>query len=366
MSTVAFNPKWIGPPTGESVSNWTSEADLITLPRLTDVGGHVRPANIGVTYAECEYAALAHEQEHAWSAEAERLARSHMADASGLHHQVAAAELLMRESAIEIRAAHEDHQHAARVLTPYVRREPGAKLRYWVCWPLLVLGDTAGVWSAAIINGDLPAVAFGQALASGLAAACSGLVGSELKDMRMAKTRRRDPKVLTDDEQRYSRLFSANEDGESIVKLIGFLSVVVVGLVAVGVAALRTSIEGDAAGLTFGLLAAATAVASGLLGYSAADEVADLLATMAKRAQAAERRHLKLAASSAFKTKRRAEANAESIRLEGQSRGLAAAQRVDSLGFRVQRRNPQVVGHGYGVGEHVEVIGRRMRRGGGS
>ncbi len=137
-----------------------------------------------------------------------------------------------------------------------------------------------------------------------------------------------------------------------------------VALLAVGIFALRSGIEGSLAGLTFGLFAAATAIASGLLRYSATDELADLLGAMAKRARRAEKRHLKLAAASPPKVRAKAEEAARSVLAEHQLRGQAAAKRVESLGWRVLRRNPQVVGHGHPAGEPGGVIGRRPRRGG--
>jgi hypothetical protein len=350
----------------DSTDVWTREVDAISLPRLDEVSGHPRPSGVGVTYAEQEYHALADEQELTWPAEGESEARRFQVRARGLDRQAAATEFLLAESEEEVRQARADHQHAARVLTPYVRREPAAKVRYWICWPVLWFGDTAGVWSAAIINGDIPYVAFGQALAAGLAAACAGLVGSELKDVRLARARQRDPESLGEDELRYRRLFTGCDGGLGVVGLVGLLSLAVVALLAVGICTLRSSIEGSSAGLTFGLLAAGTAIGSGLLCYSAADEVADLLATLAKRARRAEQRHLKLAAAAPPKVRAEAEEAARSIQAEYQLRGQAAAKRVESLSWRVQRRNPQVLGHGYPAGEPGGVIGRRARRGGAS
>lgn len=348
----------------ETAEAWTREADAVTLSRLDEVGGHPRPAGVGLTYAEQEYHALADEQELTWPAEGEREARSHQVDAAGLVPIAAATEFLLSESEKEVREAHADHQHAARVLTSLVRREPAAKLRYWICWPVFWLGDCGGVWSAAVTNGDVPYIAFFQACAAGLAGACAGLVGSELKHLQMARTRRRDPESLSSDEQRYRRLFTDNDDGVGIVKLIGLLSLMVVALLGIGIYALRTSIEGSTSGLTFGLLAAATAIGSGLLGYSAADEVADLLATTAKRARRAEKRHLRFASSAALQARAEAAEAARSIQAEYQLRGQAAGKRVESLSHRVLRRNPHVVGHGYATGEQSGVIGRRPRRGG--
>jgi len=347
-----------------STDAWTREADATSLPRLDEVGGHPRPSGIGVTYAEEKYHALADEQELAWPADGEREARPYQVRARGLDRRVTATEFLLTENATEVRQAHADHQHAARVLTPYVRREPGAKLRYLICWVILWLGDTTGVWSAAVINGDVVAIAFGQALSAGLAAACAGLVGSELKNLRMAHARQRDPESLTKDEQRYQRFFTGSDHGIGIVKLIGLLSLTVVVFVGVGIFALRSSIEGSASGLTFGLLAAATAIASGLLGFWAADEVADLLATTVKRVARAEKRHRTLAAASPLKVRAQAQEAARSILAEYQLRGKAAGKRVESLGRHVMLRNPQVVGHAYPTGDQNGVIGRRPRRGG--
>lgn len=350
----------------EMVDNWTQAADEISLPRLDEVGGHVRPREVGLTYAELEHHALADEQELIWAAEGEREARGDQMQAHGVAAAVTATEFVLAKSGTEVQASHTDHQHAAKVLTPYVRREPGAKLRYWICWPLLILGDMAGVWSAAVILGDLPFIAFWQALASGLAAGCAGLIGSELKDIRLARARRRGPDSLTDDELRYRRLFTGTDEGLGITKLMGLLSVFVVVLIAVAIFTLRSSIEGIESGATFGLLAAATAIGSGLLGYSAADEVADVLAVSAKRVRQAERRYLALAGSKPSRLRARAEEAARSIQAEHRLRGQGAAKRVESLSWRVQRRNPQVVGHGYPIGERErgDAVGRQVRRGG--
>lgn len=347
-----------------TVEGWVREADAVSLPRLDEVGGHARPAGVGTSYTEQEYQALAEEQELTWPAEGERAARAFQVRARGLDRVGAATDFLLGENEAEVRQARADFQHAATILTPYVRREPGAKLRYWIVWPLLAIGDASGVLSGAITLGDVPWVAAGQALSSGLAAACAGLFGTEFKHRQLAQARRRDPDTLTKDENRYQRLFTSGETSLGVVKLIGLLSLTVVLLLAVAVGALRSAIEGNSSGLTFGLLVAATAVGSGLLGYSTADEVADLLATYAKRVERAEKRHLALANSAAARRLAEADEAARSLQAEHQLRGQAASRRVESLSWRVQRRNPQVFGHGFATGEQSGVIGRRTRRGG--
>lgn len=343
---------------------WTRVADAIKLLPVDEARLQPRPTGVGRTYAEEEFHALADEQELLWSADGERAARSQGTDVRARQVEAAAIDFLLVEQKKAVQQAQVDHQHAVSTLAAFVRREPGAKWRYWLGWLILLLGDTAGVWSAAITYGELPSAAFGQALAAGLAAACAGLIGAEVKDMRMAAQRRRDVEALTDDERRYWRLFDGHRGGQGVVKLVALLSLTVVALVAIGIGALRSSVEGTSAGLTFGLLAAATALASALLGYSAADEVSDLLAASAKRVRRAERRHLELATSPAVKLRAEAEETARSLHVEYQLRGQAAGKRMESLAWRTQWQNPQVVGHGYPLGDQSGQIGRRVRRGG--
>jgi hypothetical protein len=347
-------------------AEWVREADAVSLPRLDQVGAQPRPSGVGTSYVEQEYQALADEQELSWPATGEQEARPHQVGARGLDGRAAGTETLLTHQETEVREARADYQHAARVLAPYVRREPGAKLRYWLAWVVLVLGDTSGVWSAAVTNGDVVYIAFGIALAAGLAAGCAGLVGAELKYIRMARTRQRDPESLSQDEQRYQRLFVGKDLGLSIVKLVGLFSLAVTLLLAVAIYTLRTGIEGSAAGLTYGLLSAVTAIGSGLLSYSAADEVADHIAACVKRIRLADKYYLKLAGSGATRRRARADETARSIHQEHQLRAQAAGKRVESLSWRVQRRNPQVYGHGFPTGEQSGVIGRRSRRNGGA
>jgi hypothetical protein len=343
----------------------TREADQVSLPRIHEAAAaQPRPAGLGTLYVEKEYDAQADEQELLWPAEGEYNARPYKVRASGLTTAANATGFVLAQSETEVTAAHADFQMAAKVLTPYVRREPLAKLRYWIGLPVLWLGDTAGVWSAAVMNGEVIYIALGQALAAGMSAVCGGLIGSELRDLRLAQSRRRDLNTLTEEELRYQHLLARREGGVGVVKLIGFLSVLVVILIALGVGTLRSSVDGEVAGLTFGLLAAATAIGSGLLGYSAADEVADLLATAAKRVQRAEQHHLKLAAAAAPRLRAESVEASESIQAEHQLRGQAAGKRMESLSWRVQRRAPYVLGHGFPTGEQGGVIGRRSRRGG--
>ncbi|MFV2194753.1 hypothetical protein [Nocardiopsis sp. LOL_012] len=344
-----------------SVDAWTAEADVVSLPRLDEIGALTRPTNIGTTYAEQEYRALGEEQLASWAAEGEQAARAHVMRARGLERAATVKEMLLVHQEGAVRQARDDYQQAARVLGPDVRREVGAKVRYWVCWPLLVVGDSAGILMSAVAFGDAPSVALGVAVAAGMAAGCSGLIGAEVKHLRNARARQRDPETLSEEEFRFRRLFSGSPDkGLGLVGLVSVVSLLVVALLAVGVFLLRGSLEGAASGLTFGCLAAATALGSFLLGYHAADEVADLLSGYKKRASQAEARLRRLAGDRAIRQRAAADAAARSVYAEHAARGQAAAKRVESLNWRIQRNNPQVLGHGFPAHERTGV-GRRVR-----
>jgi hypothetical protein len=212
---------------------------------------------------------------------------------------------------------------------------------------------------AAIWLGEIPLVALGQAIACGFAAVTAGLAGGELSTHRRAQARQRDHESLTPDEARYWPLFAG---GQSPPRLAASLGVGIVVLVAVAVFALRVSTEGLMAGLTFGALAAATALGSFVNCYVHADEVADLLDGYRVRYLVAIRRHRRLAGTRPLATVAAASTEAESLVREHQERGQAAALRVGAAKFRMLRRNPQVVGHGMPTGVDAHgLVGRRNR-----
>lgn len=129
---------------GVSADAWLQDADAASVPRIDEVSGHARPGSIGISYAEPEFHALADEQEVSWPAEGEREARPYQLEAQGLVPEADAVAFLLAESETNVRQANADHQHAVRTLTPYTQREPGARWRYWLCWPVLWFGSWTG------------------------------------------------------------------------------------------------------------------------------------------------------------------------------------------------------------------------------
>lgn len=337
------------------------EADSIALQRIDEASATPRPSTIGRTYVEDEYAAQGDEQEQLFTAEGENHARPHAVRAQGLAASAGEAAYLATQHRGLVQQAQEQYQHAARTLTVFTRRDRFAVVRYVTVWLVLVLGDTAGVLGAAITLGEIPLVALGQALATGFAAVTAGQAGADLKDLRMARQRQRDPDELTEDEQHYRQLFTGLEAGVSIMKMVGWTSLTIVLIVTAGIFSLRLAVEGMVAGAAFGALAAATALASFISTYGYTDDVSDLLRTIERNYRKAVREHTKLDGAQATRQLAEASETARSVRAEYAHRGLAARARIKALCQRVLRNNPGVVGHGP-VAEEPDVIGRRVRR----
>jgi hypothetical protein len=323
-----------------------TEADNVSMRRIDEAAAVPRPSTVGTTYVESEYAAKAHEQEYLFGASGEAAARRHQVRAAGLQLSSDEAVFVVGRHRGVVEQAREQYQHAVRILTPFVRRDRWAVYRYLGAWLFLGLGDTAGVLGAAISLGEVPLVALGQALATGVAAVTAGQVGSDVKNLRLGRQRQRDPNTLSPDEQSYRHLFDGIDTGLRMLWLAGAASVSLALLVTVGIFTLRLSVEGMVAGLAFGGLAGATVLGSFLAAYSYADEVAEIIATSERRYRKALTRHRKLAAASALRRHATASARAQSLVTEFHLRGRAASRRLASLCQRILGRNGQVMGHG--------------------
>lgn len=350
-------------PTLSAVDDLVADTDSISLQRIDEAAAVSRPANVGVTHAEREFDALAEEQKASWPAQAESASRK--ARLAGAHVEPAAdaATSSAIEHQGELATARQARDHAFDTLGPFVRRPPHDDLRYWAGWAVLGLGDTVGVWGAAISLGEIPELALGQALATGFAAVTAGLVGGEARTLAQAKSRRRDPDDLTEDERRYRRLFEGVEPELPMLKIASGAAAAVGGLVTASIFALRAATEGIMPGLVFGGLAAATVLASFISSYIHADEVADLLATYERRYARALKRYLKASDAKALKVSRTSKAEVDSIEREYAHRALAAAHKVEACKQRMLRRNPQVVGHGEAAPAFTVTTGLRAEKG---
>ncbi len=344
----------------DSLSIATEEADAVILPHIDRAGAVARPNNIGEFTSEREYRAKGQAQLETFTGDGESAARDPLVTAAGLESSATAATRLMDGSAVSVETARERNAHAEATLGHLARRDKPAKIRYWISLVGLCLGDTAGVLGAAVSLGEIPLVALGQAVATGIAAISAGQAGADFKLLQLARARQRDLEDLTDDECQYRQFFTGIEAGVSIMKLVTYLSVAIVLIVSVGIFSLRLSVEGMTSGIAFGMLAAATALGSFLTTYSYTDDIADYLARTHRVYQKTISTHHKLAAHPAIRQHAAALTEAASIRVEHNHRGRAAWWQLQALSQRILRRNPGVAGHGTPA-EAPEVIGRRFR-----
>ena len=186
------------------------------------------------------------------------------------------------------------------------------------------------------------------------------MVGEDIKHLRLARQRQRKLDELSDDERSFADFFSGGEAGQPTSRAMVKVAITIIVLVAAGIFALRTGVEGSLSGVVFGALAAAIACASLLNSYVYADDVADAIQAADVNYQRELRRHAKLAAALPLAAHARADELARSLHAENDALGRAAATKVRVLKFRALRANPGVVGHGPGADPGM-VIGRRSR-----
>lgn len=335
------------------------DADSDIMQQIDKATAVAQPGDVHEYWIEQRNKAHGNEQHELSAAQGEADLRPHQAAAAGLGMQVAAKTAILERRLASVDNAMARHEHAVNTLKALTRRDRSAWYRYLTGLVVLALGDTAGILGAAISLGEYPIVAFGQALAVGFAGVVSGQAGADLKDLRMSRQRRRDADSLSEDEARYRHLFGGMEAGVNIMKTVGFISVMVVVIIAMGIVTLRLSVEGMASGIAFGAMAAATALGSFVSTYSYADDVADLLASLERSLKKAIADYDKLASSRVFIHQAEAIEMAKSLRTEHAHRGEAARWYLIALAKHVLTRNTGVAGHG--VGPKPLSTGRRLR-----
>ena len=332
---------------GNPAQTMASASGVVNLQRVDEAAAIATPDAIAAgTWMERGFGELAAEQEQLWPAEGEQASRRHAATAIGLNSAAVTEQFLLSESADVVTANKQSYEHCQKTLLPWVHRGPHHNFRYWVGWTVLGLGDAVGVAGAAILLGEEIWIAIGQAMATGLAAVTAGSAGHDLKELRLARQRRRDPDDLTEDEKRYRRFFDDTAAGDSLLKVVAWLAGTIVILITLSILALRASIEGTLAGLSFGALAAATALASFINSYAHADDVADLIAVALRDFRQAVRRHRRTGRATPLRRQAHAQEMVKSITEEHGLRGQAAAHHVRALKFQSLTANPGVVGHG--------------------
>ncbi|WP_157681296.1 hypothetical protein [Mycobacterium sp. JS623] len=317
-------------------------------PRLTTVletKAQVRPSHIGPTYLELEFDARRDEQTDLFRATGVKAARSSAVDAKGREFGADQARTVATNDMAVVEKACAEYQQARELLSRYTHRKSTSSIGYMARTGGLLFGDVAGLGTAAVALGELPALACVQAVAAGTATITAGLVGTHLRHRHDATERQRQLEHLPKDLESYRHLFLGITNS-GISAAIFAIAASIMALIALGVGTLRMSVEGIASGITFGALAAAIAMASFVNSWHHADLVADIVENADRTYRRAIKRHQKLAEAATIRNQARSSEEASSITTEHVQRGTAASWRVEALKQQALLANPDVVGHG--------------------
>lgn len=337
-------------------------AEQIALLRVDEAGATPQPNSVGKLWVSPEYDELTAEQRELHIASGVEQSRDAAVEAAGLSPSASADQWLLERHRAVVETVTSTYVTVLAVLTPYRRRPPKAKPWHLVAKATFLVGDIAGIATAAIWLGEIPAIAVVMALSAAAATVTAGLSGGEVRDVRDRIRRAATVTELPAGLGAYRHLFEAPDEGWPYVKAVLWVSGAVAGTAACAIFALRASIEDPLVGLVFGGIAAAIAAASWIESFCYADAVADLIDNAAADQVREAARHETLAASGALKGREEALATVSSIQAEQARRGTAAGHHIQALHYGILRRNPQTAGNGPSV--EPAAIGQTARRGG--
>ncbi|MGH8907679.1 MAG: hypothetical protein ACRD0K_14445 [Egibacteraceae bacterium] len=309
-----------------------------------------------------KYHHLADEQLALHTAEGERHAGPHFAQAEALGPAAEAQDLRCKVQAERVKSTSRTLGDADLVLSPYVTRPRHAHLRYWI-WVLILLGgDVAGIAGSAINSGEVIWLAVTQALAVAATAIVVGHLATEVKHLKLRRERAKPAVELTEQEKPYAVLFRGPDSSEFIIKLVVIFGLLTVLLTSAGILTLRAYTDGALPGLVFGFLAGAVSLGSWANSYTHADDIADRLEVYRANFVAAKKEHAALSNGGPRADQRKHAELADSLYEASREAGLAAAARMAAAGVEVLINNPAVAGHGKGPAplpaagaEHVDL-----------
>lgn len=337
-------------------------AEQIALQRVDEAGATPQPNSVAKLWVSPEYDELRSEQHRLNDALGVEQSREATVEAAGLAPTASTEQWLLDGQRVVVETVRAAYVTVLAVLTPYRRRPPKAKRWHLLAKAAFLVGDIAGIATAAIWLGEIPAIAVIMALSAAAATVTAGLSGAEVRDIRDCIRRAVLLPDLPDALLPYRHLFEAPDRAWPYVKALLWVSASVAGMVACAIFALRASIEDPLVGLVFGGIAAAIAAASWIESFGYADAVADLIDNAeADYAREAERQQ-RLASSTALQRHGEALATATSIQAEQSHRGTAAGHHMQALLYGILRRNPQTAGNG--PASEPPAIGQTTRRGG--
>lgn len=321
-----------------------SHSEGLRLISVDGASATARPDAITETYLELAHDAQGLEQHHLFAAEGEVQARKDAASAKALAYASDQVKASVDRSRTAAEKAIQRYEQVRDVLGPYVRRKATSSRGYVARTAALLLGDIAGLSGAAIALGEYPALAVAQAISAGTATVTAGLAATQLRNLQLAAERPMadPPEGLAP----YLHLFGGSANGKRLPAAVFVVAALIAVFVAAGIFALRTAIEGPLSGITFGMLAAAIALASFINSWYHADAVADVIESAHHDALSADRRHRSLGNSRLIRGAEQAASQEKSVITEYTHRGLAAAAHIEADKYRALLASPDVVGHG--------------------
>ncbi|MBF6546957.1 hypothetical protein [Nocardia brasiliensis] len=316
-----------------------------------------RPTTVSEFYLEKEFDDLGVEQLRIHTAAGEQAAIAPASTAAGLEPIRQADQHLIGANWPLVIAARERYARLAALLGPFAKRRNGCRWGYFLCLVLLLLGDIAGLGGAAILYGEVPQLALMQAMSASVATVLAGTVGSEYKYLKQADERRNKDGMLPAELEPYRALLLGPLTGQKYVMVASAVAGLIALFVAVGIFALRATIEGQIAGYVFGALAVGIALGSWINSFRYADAVADKIEAARQDYRREVRAHARLARSRQLKLAEHSLEQARLIRLQHKLEGEAAHAQVMAAKNLALQQNPGVVGHGPAAAE----IGRKPR-----
>ncbi|MCP2290952.1 hypothetical protein APR08_003883 [Nocardia amikacinitolerans] len=316
-----------------------------------------RPSTVVKTYQEDGFDQLAVEQLREHAAAGEEAAAKSSIRAAGLESARTAGDELITINATLIEAARDRLVHLQKHLGPFAKRKAGSRWGYFLCLALLLLGDFAGLAGALISYGEVPILAGAQAVSASVATVIAGQVGKEFKYIKQAQERQSCEHQLSAEQVAYEALLLGPLAGRRYVLAASLVALLIGLFIAVGIGALRMSIEGQTSGFVFGGLAIGIALGSWINSFCYADAVADKIEAARQDFRRETRAHARMTRAWWRPRAERAAAAARLIRGQHRLHGEAAAAQVAAMKFSALQQSPDIVGHGVGVGE----IGRKPR-----
>ena len=309
-------------------------------------------------YLEDEYDRLAIEQRRMHAAEGERAAAKPSVTAAGAESVRTGAQELIAINAVLIVAARDYYMFVKKLLGPYTSRKARSSVGYIVRVLLLLCGDIAGLGGAAITYGEVPVLALIQATSAGVATVTAGMVGGQFRAKQLLAERQLDGDQLPEELAPYRGVLARPAGAAKFVMAPTIVALVIALAIAVGIFALRASVEGQTSGFVFGGIAVGIAGASWINSYLHGDPVADKIERARHEYQRELIHHGLLTRAWRLPGAERALEKARLTRQEYAERGEAAAAKVEALKFEALQQNPDIAGHGTAAVD----IGRKPRQ----